>query len=218
MIRTALRGLTRSLTRLTMVGLVKGPHLTRYSMYSRLAQFRIVPGTAHRALSISGSEDLCHVLGFDSDHVIQADFPEYDILNLPFDDATFEAVVSDQVLEHVQGDPRRAVAESLRVLKPGGICVVTSCLINPVHFGPGDYWRFTPDGLRLLVAGETELLESGGWGNRGAVIALALGLRMAPVPHLRWHPIHRLAVASDPDWLISTWVVVRKPAPGFAHA
>jgi SAM-dependent methyltransferase len=179
-------------------------------MYRRLARFRVHPriGTV---LSISGSVGLCRVLGFGPDQITEANYPEFDVLGLPFPDSVFDAVVSDQVLEHVQGDPRRAIAESVRVLKPGGLCVHTSCLINPVHFGPGDFWRFTPDGLGLLVEEGVELVETGGWGNRTAVIALALGLRTVPVPHLRWHPVHRLAVASDPDWLITTWLVARKP-------
>jgi SAM-dependent methyltransferase len=180
-------------------------------MYRRLEHFRVKAGSNQAALSISGSVELCRLLGFDTSQVTEADHPEFDVLELPFEDSSFDAVVSDQVLEHVEGDPRRAVAESLRVLKPGGICIHTSCLVNPIHFGPGDYWRFTPDGLRLLVDHTVDVVESGGWGNRLAVIAMAVGLRMAPIPHLRIHPLHRLAVATDSKWLIATWIVLRKP-------
>lgn len=209
--RSIVQRLIVRLGRLTTLGLPTGANLTRYTMYERLGHMQIAPESSHQALSISGSDHLCQVLGFHSDQIVGADYPEYNVLNLPFEDASFDAVVSDQVLEHVQGDPGRAIAESLRVLKPGGICVHTSCLMNPIHYGPGDYWRFTPDGLRLLVGEGSEVLEAGGWGNRGAVIALALGLRMVPIPHARWHPLHRLAVSRDEDWLICTWIVARKP-------
>ena len=54
------------------------------------------------------------------------------------------------VLEHVEGNPFAPVRESLRVVRPGGAIVHTTCLLNPVHREPGDFWRFTPDGLALI--------------------------------------------------------------------
>jgi SAM-dependent methyltransferase len=39
---------------------------------------------------------------------------------LPFDDASMDAIISDQVLEHVQNYPE-AVAEMHRILRPGGV-------------------------------------------------------------------------------------------------
>ncbi|MBM9508206.1 methyltransferase domain-containing protein [Actinacidiphila acididurans] len=43
---------------------------------------------------------------------------------LPFDDATFDVVRSERVIQHVP-DPAAAVAEMLRVVKPGGQVLVT---------------------------------------------------------------------------------------------
>jgi 2-polyprenyl-3-methyl-5-hydroxy-6-metoxy-1,4-benzoquinol methylase len=45
-------------------------------------------------------------------------------------------VVSDQVLEHVVGDPQTAIDETLRVLRPGGIVIHTTCFMNPIHGAP----------------------------------------------------------------------------------
>jgi len=44
----------------------------------------------------------------------------YDGHHLPFDDQQFDAVISNAVLEHVE-DPDAFVAESARVLRPGGV-------------------------------------------------------------------------------------------------
>ncbi|HRI17998.1 MAG TPA: iron-sulfur cluster assembly protein [Burkholderiaceae bacterium] len=124
-------------------------------------------------------------------------------------DASFANIVTDQVLEHVGGDPKVAIDESLRVLVPGGVAVHTTCFINPVHDAPADYWRFTPEALRLLCR-DYEVLGAGGWGNKWVWVVDALGLRFDPVPHSAWHPLHRVATHDDPTWPVVTWIVVRK--------
>jgi ubiquinone/menaquinone biosynthesis C-methylase UbiE len=47
-----------------------------------------------------------------------------DVTRLPFEDGTFDVVLCSEVLEHIP-DNRKAVSELVRVLKPGGDCVVT---------------------------------------------------------------------------------------------
>jgi SAM-dependent methyltransferase len=74
-----------------------------------------------------------------------------DMHRLSFADGSVGAVISVDTLEHV-ADPLRAVAEMHRVLKPGGVCVLASVMLFHIHEHPWDYWRFTPDGLALLLA------------------------------------------------------------------
>ena len=47
-----------------------------------------------------------------------------DALDLPFADGTFDCVIASEILEHVPDD-HRAIAELVRVLKPGGALAVT---------------------------------------------------------------------------------------------
>ena len=43
----------------------------------------------------------------------------FDVMNLPFADSTFDAIICNHVLEHVSSD-RAAMAEILRILRPSG--------------------------------------------------------------------------------------------------
>jgi SAM-dependent methyltransferase len=53
-----------------------------------------------------------------------------DAISLPFADATFDRVIASEVMEHV-GDDRGALAELVRVLRPGGTIAVTVPAFGP---------------------------------------------------------------------------------------
>jgi len=69
---------------------------------------------------------------------------------LPFREGAFDGVVCRAVLEHLRG-PRRACAEMFRVLRPGGIILVTVPFLDPYHGHPDDDQRFTASELRVLL-------------------------------------------------------------------
>lgn len=73
-----------------------------------------------------------------------------DIQNLDFPDNSFNAIVCWSVLEHVP-EPHIAVDEMFRVLKPGGLIWVQLPFLFPYHGAPQDYWRVTPNGLRMWM-------------------------------------------------------------------
>lgn len=75
-----------------------------------------------------------------------------DLCALPFADGSFDGVVLTEVLEHCQ-DPMTAVKEVHRVLRPGGLALVTSPFFWSWHGTRDykDYWRFTHEGWELLL-------------------------------------------------------------------
>ncbi|NIT35793.1 MAG: methyltransferase domain-containing protein [candidate division Zixibacteria bacterium] len=73
-----------------------------------------------------------------------------DLKSLPYPDNTFDAVFCSQVLEH-EREPAAVLAELRRVSKPGGTLVLTAPHLSRLHDAPGDYFRFTAYGLRLLA-------------------------------------------------------------------
>lgn len=68
---------------------------------------------------------------------------------LPLQARTFDAVVIQAVLEHVRY-PREVVSEIQRVLKPGGFVYAEIPFLQAFHAGPGDYRRFTIQGIKVL--------------------------------------------------------------------
>jgi SAM-dependent methyltransferase len=70
--------------------------------------------------------------------------------SIPEPDASFDAVLLTQVLEHVP-DPAAVLAELRRILRPGGALYLTAPLVWELHELPHDYYRYTSEGLRHLL-------------------------------------------------------------------
>jgi SAM-dependent methyltransferase len=82
----------------------------------------------------------------------RATVQQVDAARLPFADDRFDVVLSFAMLHHV-GDWRRAVAEAVRVLRPGGYFVGYDALEGPLtrllHVGEGD-------NVRMMRRGQLE--------------------------------------------------------------
>jgi ubiquinone/menaquinone biosynthesis C-methylase UbiE len=61
-----------------------------------------------------------------------------DITAIPAPDASFDAILCSEVLEHVP-EPTHALDEFLRLLKPGGTLILTAPFASLVHFAPYHY-------------------------------------------------------------------------------
>ena len=70
---------------------------------------------------------------------------------LPFPEDAFDTVLSASVIEHV-ADTEGYMSEIARVLKPGGHLLLLAPFTYPVHAPVHDYYRYTPQGLRVLAS------------------------------------------------------------------
>ncbi|MDA0376343.1 MAG: class I SAM-dependent methyltransferase [bacterium] len=72
-------------------------------------------------------------------------------------DEMYDVILCAEVLEHLH-TPAKAIAEMRRILKLGGIIILTTRFIFPLHDVPHDYYRYTKYGLIHLMK-EFEILE-----------------------------------------------------------
>ncbi|OWY22756.1 class I SAM-dependent methyltransferase [Sphingobacteriales bacterium UPWRP_1] len=79
-------------------------------------------------------------------------FKQLSVPPLPFDDNSFDAAVSFQVIEHIEND-RMFVKEIYRVLKPGGLLVLSTPNISmSLTRNPWHVREYTPQQLQNLLS------------------------------------------------------------------
>ncbi|MDD7813808.1 class I SAM-dependent methyltransferase [Mycobacterium sp. CSUR Q5927] len=110
------------------------------------------------------------VIGLDYDDAavahVRASYPRVEAIQgnlaaLPLPDAAVDVVVNFQVIEHLW-DQAQFIAECARVLRPGGLLMVSTP--NRITFSPGRDTPINPFHTRELNAAElTELLVDGGF-------------------------------------------------------
>jgi SAM-dependent methyltransferase len=169
-------------------GLRRGRHRIRYNvvprLYARLGPrwLRVVrnadlveafgeldPPSLH-VVEISGANWTTEQLPWASR--VQLDFPQFDLCNPPSElPGPFDLVICESVIEHVP-DPLTAVRTLRRLCKPDGHVYVQTPFMVRIHEHPKDYWRFTPDGMDVLLRsqGLTPLWVHS-WGNRRVIVA-----------------------------------------------
>lgn len=187
-------------------GFDRGGPVDRY--YLKKFVQAIHPKVRGRCLEIGGS------LGNNRSYQFAVD--EFRTLDLPavgddlvgdaadpqlFDQGSWDSIVAFHVLEHCP-DPFAVVSNLHRWLTPHGHAFVVVPCAQRVHNFPGDYWRFMPDGLRVLFKSFSEVIVSA-YGNPLTLVSNYLGLS------------HKELVAEDmdfvhPDYPVLGCVVARK--------
>mgnify|MGYP002143181794 FL=1 len=116
-----------------------------------------------------------------------------DALALPYDDGTFDVVIASEILEHVPADDA-AIAELVRVLKPGGTLAVTVP-------------RWLPERICWLLSDEYHANEGG-----HVRIYRASDLRAKIADRgMRFSHTHHAHALHSPFWWLKCAVGVEKP-------
>jgi SAM-dependent methyltransferase len=123
--------------------------------------------------------------------------PETDVVGvaeqLPIADASCDGAILQAVLEHVQSADR-SLQELRRVLKPNGLLFVEVPFMQGYHPDPGDYRRFTEQGLRAELADHGfEVEDSGVAVGPGSAMAWVTAEFLAFLVSGRSESIYRIA-------------------------
>ena len=108
-----------------------------------------------------------------------------DVSDIDLEDNSAGTVLAIETFEHVF-EVRRAFDEVFRVLRPGGLFVVTLPLNFRLHGFPDDYWRMTPTCLRRMMAPYSAHLSGSQGYHRFPHTVLGVGIKgPAPVDVVR---------------------------------
>ena len=83
-----------------------------------------------------------------------ADVQKVDLLHMPFEASSFDLVIANHVMEHVNDD-QQALAEVARVLKPGGYAILQTPYSSMLHHTWSDYGIDTIE-ARLQAYGQED--------------------------------------------------------------
>lgn len=115
--------------------------------------------------------------------------------HIPFQDASFDTVLCTNVIEHVS-DPDVVLSEIGRVLKPGGVLLLTAPFLYALHEQPYDFQRFTIYWLKeRLGRYGFEILRTQAQGGFGTAVLFFLFLAVRTVVGLdklqkpRWYDV-----------------------------
>lgn len=102
-------------------------------------------------------------------------------LEVPVSDGEADAVISSQVIEHLE-KPGAAVKESYRLLAEGGLLFLSCPFLYPIHAPPRDYFRYTEFGVEeILRDSGFRVLERRVVGGFWYCVGFFLGLYLRPL-------------------------------------
>lgn len=115
----------------------------------------------------------------------------------PYADASIDTVLLFNILEHVYAYPA-LLAETRRILKPGGKVYGAVPFLVGYHPDPHDYWRFTREALeRIFAEYEFRLTEIHPFG-AGPFVASFSQVEWIFLRFLRWIPYSLARMADAP--------------------
>jgi hypothetical protein len=117
-----------------------------------------------------------------------------DLRALSLADGSVGTAICLDTLEHCE-DPPAACRELARVAaRDGGVCVLSSVMLFGIHGYPSDYFRFTPEGMRSLLAGFDDAWVAGIGDPDIPSVVVGVGAMGAPL-HLSLERLPSLAAA-----------------------
>lgn len=146
----------------------------RYNQFSKLCPDNakvLIVGAGEKVAYYKDKFKHCEVITSDVHNQFNPDYV-FDGHFIPFENATFDAILAAQVIEHTI-NPWKFCQELQRVTKLGGVLQIEAPHNFPYHAEPYDFYRFTYTGMRSLFA-NCEVLKSEITEGNASVVAITL--------------------------------------------
>ena len=115
-----------------------------------------------------------------------------DLNNIELPSESAGTVLMIDTLEHVEYC-RKAIDEVYRILRPGGILVMTSVMKCQIHDYPYDYWRFTPEAFKSLLKPFHMLFVDFAGGEKNfPEIIIGIGVKNQTVSLDKFYPVFNI--------------------------
>lgn len=126
-------------------------HPALFTAISKFANGRLLDiGCGNKPYEKKFEGKITEYIGCD---IVQSDMQKVDVLceanNIPLPDNSFDTAFSTQTIEHVE-DHQGLVNEAYRLLKPGGVFIVSGPMYWHLHEEPYDFFRFTKYGFKYI--------------------------------------------------------------------
>lgn len=140
-------------------------------------------------------------------NITKTAYPPVDVHFMPFSDASFDVIMGDQVFEHL-AFPHQAILEMHRLLRPGGIVIITTVAYNPIHMSR-DFWRLNLQGLLALTLQFRNIPLCGAWGLADVICARAkFGIGRERQDEQKY--MHEQVRRNEPRNPFVTWIIAEK--------
>lgn len=119
--------------------------------------------------------------------------------DVPVADKEADVVISSQVLEHLE-TPEKAIEETSRILKSGGLLICSFPFLYPIHAAPHDYTRYTEHKMqKSLEANGLTIVEQERIGGFWYIAGMYLGLYLQTLDR---GLLNKLKIIKGLSWLV----------------
>jgi hypothetical protein len=115
-------------------------------------------------------------------------------------------IIAEQVFEHIK-HPDVATRNVFKMLKPGGVFIISTPFLVKIHAIPLDCYRWTMQGVQILLeSAGFSVLETGSWGNRQCLMS-----DVNPGITWTWYVPYLHSLKNEPHLPMSIWAFAQKP-------
>lgn len=128
----------------TLIRSLFNAEISNYKIYGKVLDLgsKSINSSYYKYIGVDKTCEITFTDLYENEGVVKVNVEE----KFPFEDNTFDTVISFHLFEHVF-DFSSSAEEIYRVLKPGGKLIISVPFMHKYHADPDDYFRFTDSAI-----------------------------------------------------------------------